>query len=206
MTTLAELRDAAIADTHRNYDAPTMARFVAQAEGLIRSMLEAYSLTATLTDVDRPLGVTSGVYTLPIRTVLVRYVHNADSMPLDQVDENLAWSHRSASIVGMYAVRATSILVAGVPGAGTSLELQYLGMPAALTLDADTNQLLNDFPQLYVSALGVYMHNRAQDYESASLCRQEVVSLIRSINRSMHKLLGGARAVPVYNTNFRSTY
>lgn len=206
MTTLAELRAAAAADTHRSYDTPTMTRFVAQGEGLIRSQLEAYSLAVTLTDADRPLGVTSGVYTLPTRTLLVKYVHNADAMPLDQVDENLAWSHRSASIVSMYAVRPSSILVAGVPGAGTSLTMQYFGMPAALAADGDTNQLLNDFPQLYINALAVYMHERAQDYESADRCFRAVQTLTRSINRSMHKLLGGARAVPVYNTNFRSTY
>lgn len=206
MTTLAELKAAAIADTHRTYDDTTMQRFVGQGEALIRSTLEAYSLTATLTDADRPLGTTSGVYTLPLRTILVRHLFNADAMPLDQVDENLAWLHRSASNVAMYSVRPSSILVAGVPGAGASLALHYMGMPAALSAAGDTNQLLNDYPQLYIDAVATYMHERAQDYESAGRCFDRAQKLIRSINRQMKKHLGGARAVPVYNTTFRSSY
>lgn len=206
MTTRAELLAAAQADTHRTHDTTTMTRFLAQAEGMIRSKLEAYSLSTTLTDANRPLGVTSGVYTLPVGTTLVRFVHNADDMPLDHVDESMVWSNRSNDLVSMYATRPGSINVAGVPGAGTSLFLQYLGVPAALALDADTNQLLNDYPQLYINALGVFMHQRAQDYESMQGCAAEVAALVRSINRRMHKLLGGARAMPVYNVNSRSSY
>lgn len=205
MTTRAELLAAAQADTQRSYSPATMTRFLAQAEGAIRARLIAYSLTATLTDADRPLGVTSGVYTLPTRTVLVRYVHDSNGMPLDQVDENMAWAYRS-SVVSMFAVRPSSILVAGVPGTGTLLSLQYMGMPAALLLDADTNQLLNDYPQLYIDALGVFMHRRAQDYESMQSCAESVRALTIDINRTMKKFLGGARAVPVYNTTFRSSY
>lgn len=200
-----ELKAAAQADTHRTYDAATMLRFTAQGEALIRATLKSYGLTVALTDADRS-GPTSGVYTLPSRTSRVRFVFNAAGAPLDQVDENQVWSSRAASSVTMYVVRPAAISVAGVPGAGTTLALHYMGVPAALVADGDTNQLLTDYPQLYLDALAVYMHERAQDYESAERCAGRTRGLIRDINRNVANQLGGARAVPVYNVSHRSSY
>lgn len=203
--TLAQLKTALISDTHRDYGDTDMSRYIAQGEGFIRSRLKAYGLSRTLTDADRS-DPTSGVYTLPARLTLVRFVYNADGMPLDQVDENLAWQYRSAANALMFAVRPSSILVAGVPGVGATLSLHYMGVPDALVGATDTNALLTDYTQLYLDAAAIWVHRRAQDYESAQLAQQSAIALIRDINSQIKKQLGGARAVPAYNVRHRSAY
>jgi hypothetical protein len=201
----SELRDAALGDSHReNYSVAIANRFIEQAEAFIKSRLEAYGLEYTFTDADRS-GVTSPVYTLPARVSLVRYLHGPD-FPLDQCDENVIAQRKTSSNLEAFAVRAETLVVAGTPGAGTTLLMQYFGLPAPLAADGDTNTLLNDYPQLYIEATQIYIFKRGQDYESARIAQESVISLINEINRKMKKKLGGKRAAGPYNVSFRSSY
>jgi hypothetical protein len=174
-------------------------------EAFIRSKLEAYGLSITLTDADR-VAPDSNVYTLPARVSLVRYIQpSATGLPLDKVDENSIVAYRSNTNVEMYCMRPTQIVFAGTPGAGAELPMQYLGMPVALATTA-TNQLLTDYPQLYLDAAAIYIYRRAQDYESAQIAQDSAVGFINTINRQMKKQLGGAKSANTYNTSFRSSY
>ena len=201
----SELRIAAREDSHREtYSDALIDRFIAQGENFIKARLDAYALEYTFTDADRS-GVTSAVYTLPARVVKARYLTKDGNPPLDQVDENVIAQYASASPV-CYAIRPSTLIIAGTPAAGDEFLLQYFGLPAALAADGDTNALLNDYQQLYIEATQIYIFKRAQDYESMTERQNSVVALITEINRKMKKQLGGARAAGAYNVDFRSSY
>lgn len=195
---------AALGDSHKENYSPHISRFIQQAEALIKSRLESYSLQHLFTDADRS-GVTSPIYTLPARVTLARHLNGPD-YPLDQVDENVVAARRSSSVLECYCMRPSTLVVAGTPGAGTQLTFQYFGLPAPLVLDTDTNALITDYPQLYIEATQVYIFKRAQDYESANLAQTSVFTLIDEINRQMKKKIGGARASGPYNVSFRSSF
>lgn len=204
-----ELKTAIVSDAHREdyaLIAGLVARFVNEAEGLIASRLEAYSLEYTFSDADRGGDTTSNVYTLPPKVVLIRHVIY-NNLPLDEVDESTLGIYRSASGIAMYAVRPLTIAFAGVPPALAAPKLLYFGLPAALTLDADTNSLLTDYPQLYKDAALVPLYKRAENLEKSSAAFQSVISLIDDINRRVKKQMGGAQSLATpYNVQFRSSY
>lgn len=200
-----ELKTAVLGDSHRENYSTLVARFVQQGEALIKSKLEAYGLETTLTDANRT-APTLPTYTLPTGVTLVRYLIRSDGMPLDQVDENLAALNKENANVAVFVVRPSTLLVAGNPGAGATLTLHYIGMPAALSADGDTNTLLNDYPQLYIEAAQVYLYRRAQNYQAADIAMNAVTSLASDINRKVKKMLGGARSVNAYNVDFGSTF
>lgn len=202
-----QLKTRVLDDTHRQDYLPLIAEFVAQGEALIESELEAYTLVAVLTDADRA----SNVYTVPAsRITLVKCVYvSGNPLPLTQCDETqmallLAAGAQNAT---HFTVRADGKLaIAGNPGTGVTVTVTYFGMPARLSLDADTNTLLTDYPQLYLEAISVYIWKRAKDLETSSACFQSVTSFCRNLNRRMKKRIGGSEAVGPYNTDFRSSY
>lgn len=203
----SELKTAVYGDAHREdyaLNAALVARFTAEGEALIAARLEAYSLEATLNDAAR-VGVTSA-YNLPAKIVLVRHLLGSDGKPLEAVDETTIGLHQSLTTAMEYVVRPAHIAIAGTPAAGSVFTLKYFGMPAALVLDADTNTLLNDYPQLYKEAIQVSVFKRARDYEAAEVAFQSANALIGEINRKMKKLLGGAKSANPYNVSWRSSY
>lgn len=198
-----ELQTAIRADSHReDYTTDTIKRFIAQGEALIALTLEGYFLTATLNEASR---VIEAIYTLPSKVTLMRtVVYN--NCPLDQVDETLIAQYRSVSTVEAYCMRDSTILFAGIPPEDAEFTLNYFGMPAALVADSDTNNLLNECPQLYIEAAQVYLFKRARNLELASAMFQSVQSTIRDINRKTKKKLGGGQSANAYNVSFRSNY
>lgn len=199
----AELKEAIRSDSHRqNYTDDVIERFITQGEALISLSLEGYFLESTIDEDDR---VTDGVYTLPGRVALMRTVL-FDNKPLDQVDETLISQYRSITDVVAYCMRGATVVFAGVPPEDSEFTLNYFGMPAALVADGDTNNLLNDCPQLYIEAAQVYLFKRARNLEMSSAMFQSANSLIRDINRKMKKKLGGAQSANAYNVAFQSSY
>jgi hypothetical protein len=198
---------AAFSDSHReDYLATYGARFLLEAESLIRKRLEYYFLTYTLQDADR-ITVLGPVYNLPAGSItLVRHLFRSDGFPMDQTDETVVNQYSTASVVLVYAVRPTSVIVAGTPGAGDTMTLHYFGMPAPLVADGDSNSLLNDHSDLYKEAVMVSIYKRARDFDAATAFMQSCNSTIDEINRKMKKLLGGARSSNPYNVAWRSSY
>ncbi len=198
----SELKTAILSDTHREDYLPYIVRFIQQAEALIAVNLEGYFLQTVIDEDDR---VVDSVYTLPGKVSLVRHVLYGGE-PLTQLDETLVWQHRSIGDVCGYCIRGSQIVFAGIPGEDAAFNIAYFGMPAALVLDSDTNDLLNECPQLYIEAAQVYLFKRARNFEAASAMVQSVQFLIREINRKMKKKLGGGQSANPYNVSFRSSY
>jgi hypothetical protein len=198
-----ELQTAIRGDSHReDYTTEVIKRFIAQGEALIALTLEGYFLEAAIDEDDR---VVDAIYTLPSKVTLMRTVLY-NNCPLDQVDETLIAQYRNIADPVAYCMRDTTLLFAGVPPTDAAFQLNYFGMPAALVADNDTNNLLNDCPQLYIEAAQVYLFKRARNLELASAMFQSVQSMIRDINRKMKKKLGGGQSANAYNVSFRSSY
>jgi hypothetical protein len=197
-----ELKTAILSDSHREDYTAHIARFVQQGEALIALTLEGYFLQATINETNRVL---ESVYSLPSKVTLMRTViyNNA---PLEQVDETLISQYRANSEVRAYCMRDTTIVFAGIPPDSSVFTLNYFGMPAALAADGDTNNLLNDCPQLYIQAAQVYLFQRARNLDLSSAMFQSVQSTIRDINRKIKKKFGGGQSANAYNVSFRSSY
>ena len=198
----SELKTAILSDTHREDYSPYIVRFIQQAEALIKLTLEGYFLESTINESSR---VIEAIYTLPAKVASMRAVIY-NNIPLDQVDETLISQYRSIVDVKAYCMRDSTILFAGIPPTDAAFDLKYFGMPAALVADNDTNNLLNDCPQLYIEAAQVYLYKRARNFDLSSAMFQSVQSMIRDINRRMKKKLGGAQSANAYNVAFRSNY
>ena len=200
--TYLELKNAILADTQRSDFSSVIARFIQQAEALISASLEGYFLEGTIVEVNR---VTGAIYNLPAKTTSVRHIIYNNN-PLTQVDETLIAQYRDLTEVGAYCMRDSRVVFAGVPPTNASFNINYFGMPAALAADGDTNNLLNDYPQLYNEAAQVYVFKRARNLEMSSAMFQSVQTLIKEINRKTKKKLSGAQAANAYNVSFRSSY
>lgn len=198
----AELKTAILGDTHREDYSPYIVRFIQQGEALIALSLEGYFLEASIDEDDR---VVDAIYTLPSKVTLMRTVLYND-VPLTQVDETLVSQYRSIKDVTTYCMRDTNILFAGIPPTDAEFQLKYFGMPAALVSDSDTNNLLNDCPQLYIEAAQVYLFKRARNFDAAIAMTTGVSSYIKEINRKMKKKLAGAQSANPYNVSFWSSY
>lgn len=208
-----QLISAALGDAHREDYAtieeqgiPITTRFLQEAEARISARLETYGLQFEFTDANRD-DITSPVYTLPDRVVSIRYLFvEGCAKPLTRVDETLIAQYSRTTRVHLYAVRANSIIVAGVPAEGTTIRMHYFGLPEPLVNDTDTNKLLNDYPQLYKDAMQVSIYKRAENYDAASIASSSAQALIDEINRKVKKGLGGKQSANPYNVSWRSSY
>lgn len=198
----AELKAAILSDSLRSDYSTVVARFVQQAEALISASLDGYFLEGTIVEANR---VADALYNLPSKVTSVRHVIYSNN-PLTQVDETLIGQYRGITEVCLYCMRDSRIVFAGIPPVDATFNINYFGMPAALVLDADTNNLLNDYPQLYIEAAQVYVFKRARNLEMSSAMFQSVQGLIKEINRKTKKKLGGAQSANSYNVSFRSSY
>lgn len=197
-----ELKTAILSDSHRSDYTAHVSRFVAQGEALIGLSLDGYFLETTIDEDDRVLDA---VYTLPAKVTTMRHVIY-DNRPLDQADENLIGLYRSLGEVALYCMRGSTVVFAGIPPENAEFNLNYYGMPVALSNDSDTNNLLNDCPQLYIEAAQVYLYKRARNTQLAESAMTSVQFMIREINRRTKKKLGGAQSSNPYNVSFRSSY
>lgn len=199
----SQLQTAIRTDSHReDYAIADIQRFIQQGEALIALRLKGYFLSATIDEDDRVLDA---VYTLPSKVTKMRTVLY-NNCPLDQVDETLVAQYRSLAEPEAYCMRDSTILFAGVPPTDAEFSLDYFGMPAALVNNDDTNNLLNDCPQLYIEAAQVYLYKRARNLELASAALQSVASYVRDLNQKMKEKLGGGQSANAYNVSFRSSY
>lgn len=198
-----ELKAAVLADSHRQDYAADVPRFIEQGIAYITASLEGYFLETSLTESSR--SVPTHAYTLPAK---VKYMHHViyNDRPLTQVDESLIAWYKDAGEVLAYCMRADRLLFAAVPPTDATFLLTYFGAPAAFSADSDTNNLLRDYPQLYIESAQMYIYKRARNIDLASAMNQSVDALIKAINRSSHKKLGGAQSTNPYNVSFRSSY
>lgn len=195
-----ELKTAVLADGHRTDLATHIARFVREAEGMIRRELRAFPLSGTLTDANRP-GVTSGVYTLPDGLLELRAVYRKgdDGDALEQVALSVIRRRSGAARPLQYAIRGKQIEVRGIPGAAAELEIEYLGHPAALVNDADTNELLDNHETLYKEAALFFLHKHCENVELAQGALDTFTDAVEKLNQQVGRKLGGASIAGAYN-------
>jgi hypothetical protein len=199
-----QLQQAILDDTHKSqYVGEPVQRFITQGEQLIAQYLESYNFQAQLLDANR-VSVGSSTYNLPVRLTHLRFV-KIDGRPLDKVDESNAYLYKDSTVSLVYAQRSKQIIISGNPGTGVAIDIDYMGMPDPLAT-TPTNTLLDECQQLYIDAASVFVFTRAEDYDSADLSMAKLKSTCAQLNRKSKKLLGGAQAAPVYNTQFRSSY
>lgn len=198
----SELQAAILSDSQRADYQPYIARFIEQGEALIEMTLRGYFLDTTIDETNRVL---ENVYSLPAKVTKMRTV-TYNNVPLTQTDETSIALFRSSTAIASYCMRNAQILFAGIPPVDSVFQLQYYGMPARLTDALPINNLLTDYPQLYIEAAQVYVFKRARNLEMSSAAFQSVQSCIREINKKMREKLSGGEAAPVYNTSFRSSY
>jgi hypothetical protein len=187
-----ELKTKLLAYSHRADLSGEAAGFVSLAEGLIRRELRAYETSATLTDSDR---VADGLYALPATVDEVRTIYSSDqgvSYSLEQVSATQLRELAGSAPVMWFTTRGSQIEFRGVPGTGATLEVLYLGHPAALSADGDTNDLLTDHPALYLYGALFFLYQYTQDLELAQAALDTFSDTIEKLNQLHGRKAGGA--------------
>jgi hypothetical protein len=192
-----ELKTAILTDCHREDLTAEADRFVREGEGLIRRGLKySVPLTVTLDETDR---VSEGVYTLPSGLLIVRAVYTEDAPEgAEQVSLASIRSLLATAAVVKFCVVGDTIEFRGVPGTDEEIELNYMGMPAALDGDSDTNDLLTDHETLYKSAASFYLYKHTQDLELAQGELDTFTAALDALNEQLARKLGGATIAPAY--------
>jgi len=199
-----ELKTAILADAHRPDLTAQVARFVREAEGMIRRDLRAFVVSGTLTESDRVAG---GVYTLPPYLLELRSIHSADEDgdALEQV--SLLTVRRYTGVTPLkYAMRGDTIEIRGTPATDSEFDLEYLGHPAPLTDDTDTNDLLTDHEALYTQGALYYLYLHTQDLELAATALEVFGDALNKLNEHIGRKLGGASVSPAYNFGTGGSY
>lgn len=191
-----QLKTAVLSDSHRPDLSSEVARFVREGEGMIRRELRAYELSTTLDETDR---VSEGVYTLPSTLLEVRAVYTEDA-PAGAEQVSLAAIRRrdASGSVLQYAVRGNQIEFRGVPAEDEEIELLYLGWPAALAVDADTNDLLTLHEVIYKSSALFSLYQHTQDVELAQGQLDVFMDAIEKLNEANGRKQGGAVVAGAY--------
>lgn len=200
-----QLKTFVIARSHRPDKQSQAADFIREAEGLIRVNLDAYPLSSTLTDASRS-GPTSGRYTLPAGLRRITQVFSPDGYPLVKSSRTALDPQGGAGSVRIYADYGTSIIISGVPAATTTLALEYMGVPPALTLDADTNSLLTDHETLYVEGALFFLRRDTEDDQQAQSHFDLFMAYITGLNEQYGEKTGGAVTSGGYDFSPRSSY
>lgn len=201
-----ELKQAVLDDSHRPDLSSQVARFIREAEGMIRRELRAYVVSATLGESDR---VSGGIYTLPSTLLEIRSINRADEDG-DGLEKVSPATLRRLPVTAdplQYAQRGNGqIEIRGVPTTGAEFDLLYLGHPAALVNDEDTNDLLTDHESLYIEGALFYLYKHTQDLELAQGALDTFSDVLGKLNEQFGRKLGGASVAPSYNFSGGGSY
>lgn len=94
-----------------------------------------------------------------------------------------ALTSRSVSTPIGYTLNAGQIEVRPIAG-DTSLDITYFSRPSNLADDNDTNDVLTNYPSLYLYAALIYAANSLQDTETENVSAQNYTDELRSANES----------------------
>ena len=194
--TYAELKSAVASESHRSDLTTEIPRFIREAEGHIRRELVALTVTDTIVEADR---VADGLYTLPTGVQQIRVINNGD-VDLEKI--GLAQLRRLSTEVDplWWAERGTEkIEFRGVPATDTEFDIEYIGHPAALSADADTNTLLTNHETLYLSGALFYLYKHTQDLELAQGELDTFKDVLNKLNEQFGRRHGGASTAGAYN-------
>jgi hypothetical protein len=200
------LKTAVLDYAHRADLSANVAGFIRLAEGMIRRELRAYEVTYALGESDRSAA---GLYNLPSTLLEVRVVNGAaadgSSFTLENVGVVGIKNLDSSSTPVQYAVRGQQIEFRGIPGTGATFDLLYLGWPAELAADPDTNSLLTNHEALYVYGALFHLYQYTQDVELAQGALDTFSDAVEKLNQQNGRKNGGASVGAAYNFGLLST-
>lgn len=206
-----ELKTKVISDCHREADAKFVAKvpeFIRGCEGLIRRKMTSFPLSTTIEETAR---VEAGLYQLPTGVQVIRTLRwrsaNSLSDGLARVSPDALNRTPVTTDPVSYAQLASGLVdIRGNPPTDAVFDLLYLGQPAALVNDADTNQLLDEHEMLYVSGAKFYGYLFTQDLELAQAEADQFNNVVETLNEQTDRALGGAQVAEAYNFSNGSSY
>ena len=198
---------AMITDTAHRPDLVSVAPdFLRQAEGLIAREVRSIEQIATvnIAEADR-VTADEPIYTLPTNFLAARAVWLED---LELRNTSLAQLRRIdlASAVMWFSVRGTTIEFRGNPSTDDEMEVDYFSRLAALTVDADTNDLLDNHEDIYLASSLHYLYRYTQDADMAQAFFLSYSTARDSLNASAAHTIGGQATAAAYNFTSRSSY
>jgi hypothetical protein len=183
-----ELKEAVIDRAHRPEIDPT--GFIAIAHGRIVNDLQVSSMRKFVElDTSTSLNVIASVWstplpadTLKVMQVLANNTEIAflDPARLQSVTQNDAGQASNYSIVGKELWTA--------PGVAGSLAVHYYERMAELMADSDTNEVLTNYPAVYLYASLVELYNSTQDGEQLAASANLYDSNMRMASDQMNTL------------------
>lgn len=207
----SELVTLILGESHRSDLAANVGDFIRGAEGMIARNVRATEIieTYTLTDSDRTVAG-AATYVLPSGFLAARalWIPSTDGRSIELESKSLFELRRlsSGASVSWYAIRGANVEFRGTPAESAEIELDYYNRPAPLLLDTDTNDLLDEHEELYVSASLFFLHRYAQDFETAQGYLDSFNAAYKSLNEAAAHKIGGMSVAPVYNFHSESSY
>lgn len=191
-----ELKSAVASDSHRTDLTTVIPRFIREAEGMIRRELIALTITATLTESDR---LSNGTYNLPSGLQSIRAIYTS-TWSLEKV--SLAQLHNLPTTAepSWFTGRGTNrVEFRGIPSTDAEFDIEYMGHPAALADDSDTNDILTNHESLYKEAALFYLYKHTQDLELAQGAIDTYSDILKKLNEQFGRRHGGANIAGAYN-------
>ena len=181
--------------------------FVRKAEGVIARRLRAAEMLtlAQLTETDRSAD---GIYTLPSAFLEEGiYWRPIDGTAMDKVGLSEIRKYTAAMDPVYYCPLSKSLVeFRGVPGANSTIDYLYFARPAALSLDADVNDILTNHETIYVDAGLSALYTFTQDFELAQAHAGMAEAAIETLNEQAGRLLAGARSEGAYTLSSFGSY
>jgi len=173
--------------------------FIRRAEAMIRRKVRAFETRTTILEAAR---IAAGVYNLSGQVQNVRAIFAAAADGSTYALENVGLQGirivPSTADVMYYAVSGQTVEFRGVPGAGISFEIVYMGWPDPLDVTA-TNVLLTNHEDLYVHGALFYLYTYTQDLELAQASLSIFMEAANRLNEFYGSLIGGGSVMPAYN-------
>lgn len=196
------LKTQILEDAHRTGLTTKVDDFVRQAEGVIFRRLRCAEMITRvdLTDSDR-VTADEGFYTLPSDYLEERalYLNGSTNYALESVSlAELRLVSGSAPVRHYTVISDGEIEFRGVPSTTDTIELIYFARPAALSDDADTNDILTRHEAIYIHSSLAALYNYTQDLELAQVSSQIAAEAIEQLNQQAGRMLGGARTAGAY--------
>lgn len=180
----AELKTNVASWIHRTDLTDLIPTFIEMARSRICHDLESPHL-----DKRSALSFTSEYTSLPTDAVIIHSV-KIDDRKINYWTEDQIVQNGYDSAVGneaIYTIVANEIRVIGAPTSANG-EIVYRAIPAAMSLDADQDVILANYPQLYIYAAQLEFLNWAEDEERALAVVNYYSDAINQINNTASKL------------------
>jgi len=207
----AALVTAILSESHRPDLSAEIDGFIRRAESLIASSLRSLEMVqaTTIEDADR---VTAGIpiFNLPTNCLDVRAMWAPTASGYQELRRKTLFEIRrlySGADVLWYAPRAgNQVEFRGDPSADLIIDVEYFARLDALALSTDTNALLQDNEDIYLSASLFYLHRYTQDQDIAQGFLDSFNGLAAKLNELAAHKEGGADIASAYNFHTIPSY